>query len=117
MQHSEFIPGEKFWFNGKWWRCTDIGKRVIVAIALDHDHDPSWYNGPPYAVSEQVFDEYDRVKLANLDHVESLEIVLTPSHSLGNAATGPRATSRPRVISAAAAAASAWKRKRRPGRL
>ena len=37
----------------------------------------------PYAVSEQVFDEYDRVKLANLDHVESLESVLTPSHSLG----------------------------------
>ncbi len=41
MQHSEFITGEKFWSNEKWWRCTDIGKRVIVAIALDHDHDPS----------------------------------------------------------------------------
>ncbi len=59
MQHSEFITGENFWFNEKWWRCTDIGKRVIVAIALDHDDDPSWYNGPPYAVPEQVFDEYD----------------------------------------------------------
>ena len=41
MQHSEFITGERFWSNEKWWRCTDFGKRVIVAIALDHDHDPS----------------------------------------------------------------------------
>jgi hypothetical protein len=32
---------------------------VIVAIKLNHDDDPSWYNGPPYAVAELVFDEYD----------------------------------------------------------
>ena len=37
----------------------------------------------PYAVSEQVFDEYDRVKLANLDHVESLESVLTLATAWG----------------------------------
>jgi hypothetical protein len=24
----------------------------------DHPDDPSWYNGPPYAVAEYVFDEY-----------------------------------------------------------
>lgn len=39
------------------WRCTDVGTRTIVAIALEHDEDPSWYNGPPYAVVEHVFDE------------------------------------------------------------
>ena len=41
------------------WRCTDIGTRTIAAIRLDLDHDPAWYNGPPYAVAETVFDEYD----------------------------------------------------------
>jgi len=42
-------------------RCTDIGTRVIVAIRIDdHPDDPSWYNGPPYAVAESVFDEYDQ---------------------------------------------------------
>ncbi len=46
--------------SGK-WRCTDIGTRVIVAVCLDdHPDDPSWYNGPPYAVSEHCFDEYDQ---------------------------------------------------------
>jgi hypothetical protein len=39
------------------WRCTDVGTRTIAAIKLDMDHDPSWYNGPPYAVAESVFDE------------------------------------------------------------
>ena len=29
-----------------------------MAIKLDKD-DPSWYSGPPYAVPEFVFDEYD----------------------------------------------------------
>ena len=39
------------------WRCTDIGTRTVIAIRLDLDHDPSWYNGPRYAVVETVFDE------------------------------------------------------------
>ena len=59
MKHTQFSIGEVFWCGDKRWRCTDIGSRVIVAIPLDHDDDPSWYNGPPYAVAEQVFDEYD----------------------------------------------------------
>ncbi len=59
MKHTLFSIGEVFWCGGKRWRCTDIGSRVIVAILLDHDDDLSWYNGPPYAVAEQVFDEYD----------------------------------------------------------
>lgn len=39
-------------------RCTDIGGRTIIAIKLDAP-DPSWYDGPPYAVAEHVIDEYD----------------------------------------------------------
>ena len=42
------------------WRCTDVGTRTIAAVCLaDHPDDPSWYNGPPYAVVEHVFDEDD----------------------------------------------------------
>jgi hypothetical protein len=59
MKHSEFEIGKKFWCGGRPWRCTDFGTRVIIAILLEHDDDPSWYNGPPYAVGENYFDEYD----------------------------------------------------------
>jgi hypothetical protein len=59
MQHAEFRIGETFRCGGHRWRCTDIGTRVIAAIKLDHDDDLSWYNGPPYAVAEMVFDEDD----------------------------------------------------------
>ena len=58
MKREQFSIGKVFWCGGKRWRCTDVGTRVIVAIALDHNDDPSWYNGPPYAVAEFVFDEY-----------------------------------------------------------
>lgn len=60
MQHSDFKIGKEFTTaEGKHhWRCTDVGTRVIVAIALDH-HEPSWLVGPPYAVPEMVFDEND----------------------------------------------------------
>ncbi len=59
MKHADFSIGKIFRCGDKRWRCTDVGARVIVAICLDHDDDPSWYNGPPYAVVESVFDEYD----------------------------------------------------------
>jgi hypothetical protein len=59
MKHSEFEIGKTFWCGGRALRCTDIGTRVIVAIPLDHEDDPSWYNGPPYAVAEHSLDEYD----------------------------------------------------------
>ena len=38
-----------------------IGTRVIVAIQIEPGNDPSWCNGPPYAVAEFVFDEDDIV--------------------------------------------------------
>jgi hypothetical protein len=59
MEHSDFSIGTEFMTATGRWRCTDVGTRTIAAIKLDLDHDPFWYNGPPYAVVEQVFDEYD----------------------------------------------------------
>ena len=60
MKHSEFAIGMEFLCGDKRWRCTDIGTRVIVAVCVDdHRDDSSWYNGPPYAVAELVFDEND----------------------------------------------------------
>ena len=57
MKHSQFRIGCEFMTGSGRWRCTDVGKRTIAAIKLDLDHDPRWYNGPPYAVVESVFDE------------------------------------------------------------
>ncbi len=59
MKHSDFWIGREFLSGAGRWRCTDVGARTIAAIRLDMDHDPSWYNGPPYLVVESVFDEYD----------------------------------------------------------
>ena len=81
MNREEFDIGQEFWCGGKRWRCTDIGTRVVTAICLEpHDvvsilpshvpgkpgreirsvtDDREWLNGPPYAVDEVVFDEYD----------------------------------------------------------
>ena len=75
MQHEEFRIGATFWCGGQRWRCTDIGRRAIVAIRLDRVSVESssperrrrlgqaeaeaegWFKGPPYAVLEHVFDE------------------------------------------------------------
>jgi hypothetical protein len=59
MKHSDFRIGCEFLSGSGRWRCTDVGKRTITAIRLNHDDDPAWYNGPPYAVAESVFDEDD----------------------------------------------------------
>lgn len=74
MKHSEFEIGKAFWCGGRRWRTTDIGTRVVVAICIDavDIHRPipetvprnvlrkeGWFDGPPYAVAETVFDEND----------------------------------------------------------
>lgn len=60
MTHSDFKTGEVFYTTNGWkWLCTDKGSRVIVAIHVEDDRDPSWLNGPPYALAEIVFDEHD----------------------------------------------------------
>lgn len=80
MTHGQFYIGLEFWCGGRRWRCTDVGSRVIVAISLEpHEvveterslgapkevrerrfvtNDPSWLNGPPFSIAEEVFDEY-----------------------------------------------------------
>lgn len=60
MVHNDFRIGLEFYSGAHHWRCTDIGTRVIVAVCLDDYSDSSWYNGPPYAVVETVFDEDDQ---------------------------------------------------------
>jgi hypothetical protein len=59
MRLSDFHIGLEFWMSGSRWRCTDVGTRLVIAIKLDHEDDPSWYNGPPYAVCERIIDEYE----------------------------------------------------------
>jgi hypothetical protein len=82
MRHGEFVVGRTLWCGEREWRCTDIGSRTIVAICLDNaevvEYSPGppettttrtlsrnereargWFRGPPYAVVESVFDEYD----------------------------------------------------------
>lgn len=61
MKLSEFKIGMEFEMSGRRWRCTDVGTRTVAAICLDDipQDDPSWLNGPPYAVEELVIDEND----------------------------------------------------------
>ena len=79
MRHDEFRIALEFWCGGRRWRCTDVGSRVVVAICLEpHEvvtvtrggaamqrrttpvmtDDASWFEGPPYALAEEVFDEH-----------------------------------------------------------
>lgn len=59
MLLSDFQIGEPFYTTNGWkWLCTDKGTRVVIAIHVD-ERDASWFNGPPYAVAEVVFDEND----------------------------------------------------------
>ncbi len=80
MKPSHFNIGDEFIMANGWrWRITDIGTRVVVAIriqplVLQSKRDGKirreeiseieaghygWFDGPPYAVAEQVFDECD----------------------------------------------------------
>lgn len=75
MRRGEFRIGETFWYGGRQWRCTDIGTRTIIAMRIDsvdvgsnvpelrrtlsraEAEAEGWFNGPPCAVAESVFDE------------------------------------------------------------
>jgi len=60
MKHVDFAIGTEFQTcTGQRWRCTDVGRRSIVAIELRDDLDPAWFVGPLYPVPEVVFDEKD----------------------------------------------------------
>jgi antitoxin ParD1/3/4 len=58
MKHADFRIGMEFLTATGRWRVTDVGTRSVIAIKLDQT-DPRNYNGPPYSIVEQVFDEYD----------------------------------------------------------
>ncbi len=69
--------GMEFSMNCKLWRVTDIGTRTVIVIRVDEvavkssnkvndrklnkvrAESEGWFNGPPYAVQEFVFDEDD----------------------------------------------------------
>lgn len=53
--------GGRFTCGGDEWIVTDIGTRTMTAIKIDEKAktDPSWLQGPPYALAETVFDEED----------------------------------------------------------
>ncbi len=60
MKPTDFHIGLEFLGRaGFRWRCTDVGTRTILAIRLDPDDDPNWYQGPPYIAEETVFDEVE----------------------------------------------------------
>lgn len=87
MTPKDFRIGLEFWCDGKRWRCTDVGSRVVVAISLEeHEvvsserdpndptkrierryvtNDPIWLDGPPYGIVEYVFDE-DSLEICSL---------------------------------------------------
>jgi len=58
MKKSEFTIGMEFYTAAGKWRCTDVGSRVIIAIQIKHENEIN-YIGPPYSVTEDVFDEND----------------------------------------------------------
>jgi hypothetical protein len=59
MEHHDFKIGTEFTTETGPWRCTDVGTRTIIAIKISDCEDTSLFNGPPYAVVEHIFDEYD----------------------------------------------------------
>jgi hypothetical protein len=75
MKQVDFEIGRFFILDEKTYLCTDKGTRTIVAIRVDEvvvggsedkcvlnykeALDEGWFNGPPYALKEYVFDEYD----------------------------------------------------------
>ncbi|MEI5680489.1 MULTISPECIES: hypothetical protein [unclassified Mesorhizobium] len=80
LKPSNFHIGMEFEVNGGTFRCTDVGTRTVVAIRIDpveittkhsdgtvtnavlsraEAENAGWFNGPPYALAELVFDEDD----------------------------------------------------------
>ena len=59
MEHRDFSIGCEFLTESGRWRCTDVGTRTIIAIKIENEQPDWYYNGPPYGVVENVFDEFD----------------------------------------------------------
>lgn len=74
MDHKDFEIGRPFLSGGREFICTDKGTRVVIALPTratlvtqdrtiemgKHEMvEGGWYDGPPYAMEELVFDEND----------------------------------------------------------
>jgi hypothetical protein len=81
MEHSDFQIGREFWTATGRWRLTDIGTRTIAAIKLDKE-DTFYYDGPPYSVVENNFDEYDMGGCFSSEPVRDEEISTETSADL-----------------------------------
>jgi len=57
-KHSDFRIGTIFRSGSGRWLCTDVGQRTICAIRYT-PRRPDKMNGPPYIMTESVWDEYD----------------------------------------------------------
>lgn len=76
MKITEFEIGLLFQTcTGQIWRCTDVGSRTILAIEIEPDRDTHWYQGPPYAVEEKVFDEIE-IERCYRNHEEAVRQTL-----------------------------------------
>jgi hypothetical protein len=64
MTAADWKIGDEFTTSGgpSRFRVTDVGSRVVVAVVLTSRaiKDPSWLHGPPYALTEIVFDEHSQ---------------------------------------------------------
>lgn len=59
MKHADFRIGVEFLARaGHLWRCTDVGRRTIVAVRLT-GRSEALLDGPPYMAEEVVFDEHE----------------------------------------------------------
>lgn len=93
MKHADFTIGTEFQTcTGQRWRCTDVGRRTIVAMELQPDLEKAWYAGPPFVLPEVVFNElrmaraYRSQEEATLDAMREVDRGLHPGYS--NAAMG-----------------------------
>ena len=59
-------------------RVTDVGSRTFLTIdttsgtIATHEWQ-SWLSGPPYAIAENVWDEYDQEVLRDVEGIEWVE--------------------------------------------
>jgi hypothetical protein len=84
MNHADFHTGLEFIGTaGFRWRCTDVGTRTILAIRLDRDDDPNWYQGPPYIAEEVVFDEHE-LKNCHLTGEDAIRAALHEADTSGH---------------------------------
>lgn len=56
--HCDFKIGTIFRSSDGRWLCTDVGRRTVIAIRYT-PQTPENMDGPPYFLSEHVFDELD----------------------------------------------------------